>query len=90
VGADERHELPERLPELITALQRAAQGAMVGSSVGGLFEKPGRQPGQMVGKSDHLDGGHVAAPQAQIGQLAQVKIVAAGPTSLTGEWQGRS
>ena len=49
----------QELQALITAQQRAAQEAMVGREVEVLYEKPGRLPGQMVGKSDHLHAVHV-------------------------------
>ena len=40
----------QELQRLITDQQQAAQAAMVGRHVGVLYEKPGRRPGQMVGK----------------------------------------
>lgn len=89
--AAERPQLPpevlddrlQRLQALLTDQQRAAQAAMVGREVGVLFEKPGRMPGQMTGKSDHLMAVHVAAEVAP-GDLRRVRIVAAGPKSLAG------
>ncbi|MEM8577394.1 MAG: tRNA (N6-isopentenyl adenosine(37)-C2)-methylthiotransferase MiaB [Pseudomonadota bacterium] len=85
VDPAEADERLQRLQALLTRQQRAAQDAMVGKEVGVLFEKPGRQAGQLVGKSDHLHAVHVHAPDAQIGALTRVRIVAAGPNSLTGE-----
>ena len=64
--------------------QRAAQDAMVGRRVGVLFEKAGRMPGQMVGKSDHLHAVHVTGDVA-IGDLRQVEIIESGPNSLAGQ-----
>jgi tRNA-2-methylthio-N6-dimethylallyladenosine synthase len=89
--AAERPQVPEevkterlyRLQELITRQQRAAQDAMVGRRVGVLFEKAGRMPGQMVGKSDHLHAVHVTGDVA-IGDLRQVEIIESGPNSLAG------
>jgi len=89
--AAERPQVPEevkterlyRLQELITRQQRAAQDAMVGRRVGVLFEKAGRMPGQMVGKSDHLHAVHVTGDVA-IGELRQVEIIESGPNSLAG------
>ena len=52
----------QTLQALITDQQRAAQMAMIGREVGVLYEKPGRLPGQMVGKSDHLHAVHVTDP----------------------------
>jgi len=91
--AAERDQLPEdikddrlqRLQALITEQQKAAQDAMVGQEVGVLFEKPGRLPGQMVGKSDHLHAVHVQADGVNAGDLRRVRIVASGRNSLGGE-----
>lgn len=91
--AAEKPELPaevadarlQALQALITTQQRAAQEAMVGREVGVLYEKPGRLPGQMVGKSDHLHAVHVTDPYARPGDLVRVRITAAAPNSLAGE-----
>lgn len=74
----------QELQALITAQQHAAQEAMVGREVGVLFEKPGRLPGQWVGKSDYLQAVHVKAEGIGQGTLAKVRITAAAPNSLAG------
>ncbi len=74
----------QELQALITTQQRAAQAAMVGRTVGVLFEKPGRLPGQMVGKSDYLHAVHVVT-DARPGDLRAVRITASAPNSLAGE-----
>ncbi|WP_134726672.1 tRNA (N6-isopentenyl adenosine(37)-C2)-methylthiotransferase MiaB [Paracoccus luteus] len=70
---------------LLSRQQKAAQDAMVGRRLGVLFEKPGRMPGQMVGKSDYLHSVFVHAPDAQPGDLVTVRIKASAPNSLEGE-----
>jgi tRNA-2-methylthio-N6-dimethylallyladenosine synthase len=55
---------------------------MVGREVSVLYEKPGRMPGQMVGKSDHLHAVHVEDATGRIGQLVRVKITASSTNSL--------
>jgi tRNA-2-methylthio-N6-dimethylallyladenosine synthase len=72
------------LQALITEQQRAAQQAMVGREVGVLYEKPGRMPGQMVGKSDHLHAVHVTDPDGTPGELIRVRIVESSTNSLAG------
>ena len=74
----------QELQALITDQQRAAQAAMVGRVVNVLFEKPGRLPGQMVGKSDYLHAVHVVT-DARPGDLRAVRITASAPNSLAGE-----
>ncbi|ETD02310.1 (dimethylallyl)adenosine tRNA methylthiotransferase, partial [Rhodobacter capsulatus DE442] len=75
----------QELQALITAQQKATQLSMVGRKVGVLFEKPGRLPGQWVGKSDYLHAVHVTAEGIGPGTLAQVRITASAPNSLAGE-----
>ncbi|MBM9593074.1 tRNA (N6-isopentenyl adenosine(37)-C2)-methylthiotransferase MiaB [Roseitranquillus sediminis] len=74
----------QRLQALLTRQQRATQDAMVGREVGVLFERPGRMPGQMAGKSDHLHAVHVTADVAP-GMLRRVRITGSAPNSLAGE-----
>ena len=74
----------QEIQALLTRQQRAVQDSMVGRRVRVLFEKPGRLPGQMVGKSDYLHAVFAPAPQAQAGDLVEVEIVASAPNSLEG------
>ena len=91
--AAEREQVPEevkndRLQALQTLLreqQEAAQDAMVGRTVNVLFEKPGREAGQMVGKSEYLHAVHVASDEISAGDLRAVRISASHSNSLTGE-----
>ncbi|SFC35999.1 tRNA (N6-isopentenyl adenosine(37)-C2)-methylthiotransferase MiaB [Tropicimonas isoalkanivorans] len=73
----------QRLQALLTRQQKAAQDAMVGRTVGVLVEKPGRLPGQVVGKSDHLHAVHMTAALAP-GDLVRVRITESAPNSLAG------
>ena len=75
----------QELQALLTSQQKAAQVGMVGRELGVLFEKPGRMPGQMVGKSDYLHAVFVEAPQARVGDLVRVRITRSAPNSLAGE-----
>jgi len=74
----------QRLQALIDRQQKAAQAAMVGQEVCVLFEKAGRMPGQMTGKSDHLHAVHVMGDVAP-GDIRPVRIVATTSNSLSGE-----
>ena len=75
----------QRLQALLGRQQRAAQDAMVGREVRVLFEKPGREAGQLIGKSDYLHAVHADAPADLIGQIATVRIVESRANSLKGE-----
>ena len=74
-----------RLQDLLWSQQRGLQKRMVGREVSVLFEKAGRDVGQMVGKSEHLHAVHAYAPHVAIGELRQVRIVKSLTNSLTGE-----
>ncbi|MFV0359886.1 tRNA (N6-isopentenyl adenosine(37)-C2)-methylthiotransferase MiaB [Tropicimonas sp.] len=87
VDPDEADDRLQRLQTLLTRQQKAVQDAMVGREVGVLFEKPGRLPGQMAGKSDHLHAVHVMA-DLPVGTLARVRITESGPNSLSGTLPG--
>ncbi|MBF9048927.1 tRNA (N6-isopentenyl adenosine(37)-C2)-methylthiotransferase MiaB [Roseobacter sp. HKCCD9010] len=84
VDPDEASERLQRLQALLGQQQRAAQDGMVGREVSVLFEKPGRLPGQMVGKSEYLHAVHVDAPEAQRGEIARVRITNSAANSLAG------
>jgi tRNA-2-methylthio-N6-dimethylallyladenosine synthase len=84
VDPAEANDRLQRLQALLTKQQRAAQDGMVGRRVSVLFEKPGRMPGQMVGKSEYLHAVHVQGPSDLAGRIAPVKIVESGPNSLSG------
>lgn len=84
VAAEVADSRLQELQALITTQQRAAQEAMVGREVAVLYEKAGRLPGQMVGKSDHLHAVHVTDPSARVGDLVRVRITSSAPNSLAG------
>ncbi|MEM8822716.1 MAG: tRNA (N6-isopentenyl adenosine(37)-C2)-methylthiotransferase MiaB [Pseudomonadota bacterium] len=84
VDSEEASDRLQRLQALLTDQQRAAQADMVGRETSVLFEKDGRLPGQLVGKSDYLQAVHVTAPPALKGQVARVHIDAASANSLAG------
>ena len=74
----------QRIQTLITTQQRATQEAMVGRVVKVLFEKPGRMPGQMTGKSDYLHAVHATGPVSDAGQIRAVQITGSSTNSLGG------
>jgi len=84
VDYDEASDRLYRLQELITRQQREVQDAMVGREVSVLFERAGRKPGQMVGKSDYLHAVHVADAGVAVGDIRKVRITESGANSLGG------
>ena len=73
------------LQDLLDAQKRAFNGACVGKTLPVLFERPGRKPGQLVGRSPYLQPVHAAGSPDLIGAIATVEINAAGPNSLDGD-----
>ena len=55
---------------------------MVGREVKVLFEKAGRQDGQMIGKSEYLHAVYADAPADALGKVLPVGITKSGPNSL--------
>ncbi|QYK41434.1 MAG: tRNA (N6-isopentenyl adenosine(37)-C2)-methylthiotransferase MiaB [Paracoccaceae bacterium] len=85
VAAEIADDRLQRLQALVSAQQQAAQAGMVGRETTVLYEKPGRMPGQWVGKSEHLHAVHVVDPQGAAGQLVRVRIRASAPNSLAAD-----
>ena len=56
----------------------------VGRTLPVLFERPGRHPGQLIGRSPFLQGVHAEAPQELLGRIVPVEISSFGTNSLAG------
>ena len=74
-----------RLQRLEEDQRRAFNQATVGRVVGVLFEKQGRHPGQIGGKSPYMQAVHVDGPLNLVGRVAPVKILSLKTNSLAGE-----
>jgi tRNA-2-methylthio-N6-dimethylallyladenosine synthase len=73
-----------RLNALIESQQRAFNTDQEGRVLPVLFEKPGRHPGQLSGRSPYLQAVHCEGPAELIGRIAPVRIDAAARMSLSG------
>jgi len=71
-----------RLQGALDASKRAFDRSCIGRTFDVLLEKPGRQPGQLIGRSPYLQSVVVNAPPAGIGEFVRVEITDAGPNSL--------
>ena len=74
----------DRLQQLLNRQQTAFNERLVGQTLPVLFERRGRQSGQLIGRSPHLQSVHAAAPKELLGRIVPVEIVSAGPNSLMG------
>ena len=89
--------LPDQVPEAVKAArldalqsllrsqQAAFNRACVGRSLAVLFERPGRHPGQLVGRSPYLQACYAEAPDSAIGEIVSLRILEAGANSLAAE-----
>jgi tRNA-2-methylthio-N6-dimethylallyladenosine synthase len=92
-GAEMGGQVPEplktarlhELQALVAAQQHAFQESLVGRVVDVLFEKPGRKPGQMVGRSPYLSPVQVIGPSSLAGTIVPVRITGAKTNSLDGD-----
>jgi tRNA-2-methylthio-N6-dimethylallyladenosine synthase len=85
VPAEVKAERLQRLQALLGRQQGAFQAGLVGRTLPVLVEKPGRLPGQMVGRSPYLNAVHMTAPAAFVGRIVTARIVGAERNSLAGE-----
>ncbi len=76
----------KELQALIHAQQTAFNASLVGRTVPVLLEKPGRDPGQLVGRSPYLQSVHVQAEAALIGTIVDTHITGVGTNSLSGHY----
>jgi tRNA-2-methylthio-N6-dimethylallyladenosine synthase len=84
VSAAEMDERLVRLQELIDSQQSAFNQAAIGNTVDVLFERPARNPGQIVGRTAYLQPAHVMALPDIIGQVLPVTIESLERYSLLG------
>ncbi|MBB3937474.1 tRNA (N6-isopentenyl adenosine(37)-C2)-methylthiotransferase MiaB [Aureimonas phyllosphaerae] len=82
VPEDVKTERLERLQALIREQQVAFQESFVGRDTEVLIEKPGRHPGQMIGRSPFLLPVVVPSSAGEVGDIVTVRISETRPNSL--------
>ena len=91
-AAAAEHQVPEdvkvdRLRRLQAALgrqQTSFNSQCVGKVLPVLFDRSGRKPGQLIGRSPYLQSVHAEADSSAFGRVLPVEIRSAGPNSLAG------
>ena len=81
----EKSERLQRLQAAITRHWHAFNASFLGRRVEVLLEKPGKLPGQLVGRTPYLQAVQVMAPRTMIGSLVHVAIIDIGTNTLFGE-----
>jgi tRNA-2-methylthio-N6-dimethylallyladenosine synthase len=90
VSAADMDERLVRLQKLIDSQQSAFNSAAIGTTVDVLFERAGRNAGQIVGRTAYLQPAHVMASHDIIGQVLPVRVDSLERYSLLGELAGSS
>ncbi len=73
-----------RLQALLQEQQAEFNSRSVGATLPVLFERRGRHPGQLVGRSPYLQAVHADGRDEWLGHILPVEISSAGPNSLSG------
>ncbi|MEM6413693.1 MAG: MiaB/RimO family radical SAM methylthiotransferase [Pseudomonadota bacterium] len=87
-----RMQVPERdkdtrlaaLQALLEEQKNAFNAAQIGKTLTVLFEREGRNPGQIIGRSPYLQSVHINGPLSLIGSIASVRIEGQTPNALSG------
>jgi len=84
IAEELKDERLARLNALLDQQQKAFNAAQAGKVLPVLFERAGRHPGQLSGRSPYLQAVHCDGPESLIGQIAKVRIDSAAKMSLAG------
>ncbi len=84
VSESVKSERLQALQKLLLEQQDDFNDAQIGRTLDVLFEKPGREDGQLVGRSPYLHPIHAQAPATMIGQIARVRVEMRTSNSLKG------
>ena len=79
-----------RLQDVITKHQTSFNSTQVGKIMPVLFDRRGRRPGQLIGRSPYLQSVHAQLDSSWLGKILEVEIASAGPNSLAGVVHGAS
>ena len=85
VDDQEKSDRLARLQALLSEQQREFQRSQVDRVLPVLFERHGRQSGQIVGRSPHMNAVHAQASDELLGQILPTRILRSEANSLSGE-----
>ncbi len=75
----------QELQKRVSTHQEEFNRSFVGKTVPVLFEKPGNKPGQMMGRSAHMQSVYVNGPERLTGQILDVRVAGGYAGSLSGD-----
>jgi tRNA-2-methylthio-N6-dimethylallyladenosine synthase len=84
IDEDEKSARLAELQSEIEAAQAAFNRSFVGRRVEVLFDRRGRKPGQLAGRSPHMQAVHVEADEDHYGEIHEVAVESAAVNSLAG------
>lgn len=84
VPEDVKSERLAQLQALVNQQQQEFNASCVGTTQSVLLERPGRKPGQLIGRSPYMQAVHVLAPNEMMGKIIELEIEAAHANSLSG------
>lgn len=73
-----------QLQNLLFKQQTEFNFSQIGKEVPVLFDKPGRQEGQLIGRSPFMQAVYAQAPSSKMGQICNVTITGATQNSING------
>ena len=95
-AAEREDQVPEplknarlsRLQALLLQQTANFNQGCVGRNLDVLLEKPGRQKGQLIGRSPYLQSVHIEAMELKMGDIVPIYIKSVGSNSLSGQYNG--
>ncbi len=88
VAGEAKAERLGLLQERLNAQQLAFNRSCVGRTLDVLLDRPGRDPGQLVGRSPYMQAVHVDGSALETGAIIGLRITAGHANSLTGVIEG--
>src|SRR6266568_3928761 len=85
-----KNERLARLQAAIDRKQAAFNARCLGTTLDVLLEKPGRRPGQLVGRSPYLQPVQIMLPESRIGDIVPAAVTEIGANSLFGSLAGET
>ncbi len=84
VTEEVKNERLAALQDVLNAQQLAFNESCVGNVMAVLLDRPGREAGQLVGRSPYMQAVHVNDAESERGAIVRLRIVEAHANSLTG------
>ncbi len=85
VSETEKDRRLAALQALLKDQRDAFCAGLAGRTLPVLFERAGRRPGQLIGKTPYLQSLHAFAPPSMIGTVAPARVTGVTPNALAGE-----